>query len=329
MSPTACPRLFEAEALRDDRLGAAERASFERHMSVCAACAREVHALETLAEPLRASSPRDVDELHARRERIRLLAAHDRTLVAPERRPGIRRRWLALPALAALIAGVSLWRAQPVAHSGAAVVHADSSAVWTRRLEADREVVVLERGALFIRVEQHTSRFVVVLPDGELEDIGTTFSVSAQDGHTTRVSVQEGSVVLRLRGQPPVAIGAGETWNPPAEACPPSAVPATATTAEPPPQPRAAEKRDPAGAFRAAIALLEAGKPAEAAAAFARFGAKYPRDPRAEDAAYLRVIALQKLGATDGELKQAAQQYLARFPRGLRRVEVEQLSSDP
>ncbi len=35
MRPTSCPRLFEAEAMRDGRLGEAERASFERHMAVC------------------------------------------------------------------------------------------------------------------------------------------------------------------------------------------------------------------------------------------------------------------------------------------------------
>jgi ferric-dicitrate binding protein FerR (iron transport regulator) len=204
------------------------------------------------------------------------------------------------------------------------VVHADSSAVWSRSIERDREQVVLERGALFIRVEHHISKFVVVLPDGELEDIGTTFSVSVQDGHTTRVSVREGRVVLRLRGLPPVGLAAGETWNPPVQACAPSAAPAAV---EPPPARRATEKRDPAADFRAAIAVLEAGKHAEAAAAFARFGARYPRDPRAQDAAYLRVIALQKLGAADGELKRAAQQYLSRFPAGLRRVEVERLLS--
>ena len=54
-----------------------------------------------------------------------------------------------------------------------------------------------------------------MLPDGELEDIGTTFTVSAEDGRTTRVAVQEGSVVLRIHGQPPVAIGPGETWDGP------------------------------------------------------------------------------------------------------------------
>ena len=80
----------------------------------------------------------------------------------------------------------------------------------------DRENVVLERGALWIHVDHSSGegRLLVVLPDGELEDIGTTFTVSADDGHTTRVAVQEGHVVLRLRGQAAIALGPGDTWMP-------------------------------------------------------------------------------------------------------------------
>jgi hypothetical protein len=354
MSPAQCPRLFEAEAMRDDRLGSAERASFERHLSVCRECSREVQALERLAEALRDDSPQAPveDELHVRRERLRLLAAYDWTLIEPSRGPSARRRWLAIPAVAALLVAVVLWRVHreaPQLHASNAVVHADSTAVWSRRTVGDREQVVLERGALFIRVEHRTpvrSQFLVVLPDGELEDIGTTFTVSAQDGHTTRVSVQEGSIVLRLRGLPPVAIGAGDTWVPDtavsAQACLPNASPAAAAATAAPsasrprePASRSVTRRsverqpDPAGDYRAAVSVLENGKPAEAAAAFARFGAKYPWDPRAEDAAYLRVIALQKQGGVDAEVNGAAKQYLSRFPAGLRRIEVEKLCDRP
>jgi ferric-dicitrate binding protein FerR (iron transport regulator) len=46
---------------------------------------------------------------------------------------------------------------------------------------------------------------LVKLPDGELEDVGTTFSVLAENRRTARVSVEEGRVVLRLRRkQPPL-----------------------------------------------------------------------------------------------------------------------------
>jgi TolA-binding protein len=82
---------------------------------------------------------------------------------------------------------------------------------------------------------------------------------------------------------------------------------------------------DPALDFRAAVALLDAGAHRDAAAAFARFRAAHPRDPRAEDAAYLRVIALQRSGADD-EARRAAQDYLGLYPAGFRRAEMEKLS---
>ena len=212
MSATPCPRLFEAEAIRDGRLTGAERASFERHVTVCRVCSREVQALEALAESLRASPPDPTvaDELHVRRERTRLLARLDRALLAPgrSRSSGHRLLW---PVVAALVVGVlvlprvlrSTW---PMARASNAAVHADSTAVWTERMVGERENVVLERGALWIHVDHSSGegRLLVVLPDGELEDIGTTFMVNAEDGRTTRVAVQEGHVVLRLRGQAPI-----------------------------------------------------------------------------------------------------------------------------
>src|SRR5216117_2722246 len=84
----ACPRLFEVEALRDGRLTGAELVRFQGHLGACAVCEREARALQALAEALR--SPTNLghpDELHVRRERTRLLAAFDASLVpAPRRR---------------------------------------------------------------------------------------------------------------------------------------------------------------------------------------------------------------------------------------------------
>src|SRR5262245_28858464 len=97
MSASPCPRLFEAEAMRDGRLTGTERASFERHASICPACAREVEALDALAGALRANHPVRADELHVRRERTRLLAAFDGELLA-SRRPHATGRRLPLAA---------------------------------------------------------------------------------------------------------------------------------------------------------------------------------------------------------------------------------------
>jgi TolA-binding protein len=73
------------------------------------------------------------------------------------------------------------------------------------------------------------------------------------------------------------------------------------------------------------MATLDAGDNAGAAAAFASFIATHPRDPRAEDAAYLRIIAFRRSGDEAG-MKQAAEEYLRRYPSGFRHAEVGTLS---
>ena len=182
-------------------------------------------------------------------------------------------------------------------------------------------------------------RLLVILPDGELEDIGTTFSVSADAGRTTRVTVQDGSVVLRLRGAPPLALGAGDSWTP-SQPSPPAApiVAPSSSSDRSLPAPRSAKLTpsaeptpgargpDPSADFRAAMSAFDGGNAAHAAALFSAFLSDHPRDSRSEDAAYLRVLALQRAGDS-AAMKRAAGDYLRRYPRGFRRAEVEQLSA--
>jgi hypothetical protein len=351
MSRAHCPRLFEVEAARDGRLTGAELAGFERHITGCAACLREARALEGLAGALREGppNPRAEDMLHVRRERTRLLAAFDHALVSPERRSGGRRRVVGWAAAAVLVVGIlAVWRVRrsepPLVQPGA-LVRADRSAEWSTHTDARRETIVLDRGSLWIHVDHASGegRLLVVLPDGELEDTGTTFTVSVAEGHTARVAVQEGRVVLRLRGLSPVIVGGGDTWSPKAwpvaSASASAALPVTADrwpdhTVPPPsvqpslaPPASTASSRAPEASadFRAAMAAFDASEDATAAAAFARFLARHPRDPHAEDAAYLRVIALQRSG--NGEVtKEAAKDYLRRYPEGFRRAEMEALA---
>jgi TolA-binding protein len=82
---------------------------------------------------------------------------------------------------------------------------------------------------------------------------------------------------------------------------------------------------DPSADFRRAMDALDRGDNHEAATHFAAFRAQHPRDPRAEDAAYLRVIALQRSGDTD-QMKEAALAYLRLYPAGFRNAEVEKLA---
>jgi hypothetical protein len=347
MRSAPCPRLFEVEAARDGRLTGLELANFERHMTGCPACLREAKALEGLANALRAipGDTRGDDMLRARRERTRLLASFDHALVASEPRSGALRPLLGSLTVALLVTCILvLWRVRPgaPAHAGA-IVHANSATVWSERTDANRERIFLDRGALWIHVDHSAGqeRLLVVLPDGELEDTGTTFTVCAQDGHTTRVAVQEGHVVLRVLGQVAVVIGAGETWTPgarPAASLSESAAPPVGTVAAAPldaveqttphfllPPAASALSSKASVDFRTAMTAFDIGDNHQAAAAFARFLEKHPRDPRAEDASYLRVIALQRSGDRAG-MKQAAFEYVRRYPEGFRQSEVEPLS---
>jgi len=363
VTPTPCPRLFEVEAMRDGRLAGTELMAFGRHVASCAACTREARALEALSEKVRAASgePEGSDELRALRERTRLLAAFDGTLLVPEKRARGRRLLLsaALAGLVAvsLISGLKrqeLSRPRPLN----ADIRPEAQAVWAERIEGDSRHVVLSRGSLRIHVDHEAGqgRFLVLLPDGELEDRGTTFTVSAAEGHTTRVVVEEGSVVLRLADRLPVTLGAGQTWTrevplvaspsslPP---MPAAQTPATSALAMSAPvasqiarhraavRPRAGALSPPSPSldapteqatsdFRAAMALFETGAHHEAAAQFARFVQVHGSDPRAEDAAYLQVVALRR-GKSDEEARRAAEDYLGRYPNGFRRAEIAKL----
>jgi hypothetical protein len=365
----ACSRLFEVEALRDGRLAGAELARFRAHAGVCPVCAGEAETLEFLARALRSSVRGERDELHVRRERTRLLAAFDQSLV-PSLRGARSRFWTAAVAvLVALSLALTLGfvfarslleprsptAAAPAAKSSEPVlIRAATDARWSRRTEQHVEKIVLESGSLSIRVQKAgpARRVIVVLPDGELEDIGTTFTVSAAGARTTRVAVEEGSVVLRLRGAQPIVLGARDSWSPssapstpprPAPSAPPSAAP-NAPDAEPlPPRvmaPRApatsvsapvgagepAPRSDPSADFRSALSALNAGDHSGAARLFTAFLSNHPRDARIEDAAYLRVLACHR-AEDQGATQRAAGDYLKRFPSGFRRTEVEALEA--
>jgi hypothetical protein len=347
-----CPRLFEVEALRDGRLSGPELARFQAHLRACADCMREAQALESLAARLRAAASQPTtDQLHVRRERTRLLAAFDERL-APTRTPN-KKRWLGLAAAVVALSALAglafvVWPARqapaPVSFvapaSDPVTVRADSSAEWSRHAENQVDRIVLHRGALSIHVEpaHPPRRLLVILPDGELEDIGTTFSVSADAGQTTRVTVQAGSVVLRLRGKPAIVLGAGDAWAPPPPQ--PVAAPKSSTVGPTAPAPAAkpspaarglssslptAQTSDPSADFRAATAAFNGGDNIGAAARFDAFVTTHPRDPRAQDAAYLRILALQRAG-NSAAMQQAARNYLSRYPGAFRRAEVEALA---
>jgi TolA-binding protein len=223
-------------------------------------------------------------------------------------------------------------------------------AVWTQAREGGVERVELSAGTLRVRVRPQGAgeRFLVRLPDGEIEVRGTTFEVTARDGTTSHVSVDEGTVVLRLRGSPDRSLGPGTSW-PFAEAAgsqkavaagsrdaftaggasPVSmvstAVPAASIGAPTASIPRrsSADAHDGdqgASLYVEAMRSFREGRYDGAAAAFHAFTLAYPRAGEAEDASFLEALSLARAGRADAAAL-AAERHLEAFPRSFRRRE--------
>jgi hypothetical protein len=213
-------------------------------------------------------------------------------------------------------------------------VVAPDAARWSRAEVGPNTRLKLDDGELDIHVKHHGDAhgLLVKLPDGELEDIGTTFRVRVIEGRTVSIVVREGAVVFRRDGVDPVLLGAGEFWpggDPSVAASAPAATstnrvaPAPALAASRPrtvPPPRADTEKD----FRDGVDLLNAGNAAQAAAAFRGYLAHVPTSERTEDASYLLVLALHRSG-DEAAAQAAARDYVRLYPHGLRRREAERL----
>jgi hypothetical protein len=192
-------------------------------------------------------------------------------------------------------------------------VVASSDARWSQRREGELETVALESGrvALRVRPQRIGERFLVSLPDGELEVRGTAFEVDVEGGSTRAVVVSEGAVDLRLEGRESVRLEAGASWPPPS-AVPAPAPPAETRAARESPAPREAD------GYAVAMGLLRGGHNEEAAAAFHAFAQAHRGAPQAEDASFLEAVALARAGRSDAAAL-SAERHLAAFPRSFHR----------
>jgi TolA-binding protein len=348
----SCERGWEARALDEGRLADADVASFRRHARGCRACNAELAGIEQL-RALTAQLPGpEPDALELRRVRARVLrdAAMSTT--------GKPRRQAVLGALAAVAAAIliatALLRHSTTRESFAATVAASPGSVWAQTRAAGVERVVLTRGTTWLRVRRQTQgeRFLVVVPDGEIEVRGTTFEVSVEAGQTTRVHVDDGVVNVKVvRGE--ATLSAGQTWpalpqstpdeptttSSSARASPISQVSPTATAAGAVPPsggvqaltPRApasvarsprenavpAESRE-ADDYAHAIETYRLGRSAEAAELFHAFTAAYPASSLLDDASFLEASSLATAGRADAAAL-VAERHLAHFPDSFHR----------
>lgn len=363
---TECSRAWQAEAVEDGRLSRADTESFQRHAATCESCTREIRALETLRSvgkrlPILVATP-----LEQRRLRQSLLRAANDLALHPRRpRPTAA---LALGAFAAVVVVLLVaWLSVPRDHRPAVVATAPTfqiepseGAAWSSLSRQATVRLSLKSGRFEISVDKLSAgqRFLLELPDGELEVKGTRFIVEVHDAKTQRVDVHEGRVALRLRGESALLLAAGDTW--PAvtasasSARQPATVPAGKVTRKPAasasatesrtvrarvpaapaltasatasvPQTSAADPTAPSGdTFAQAMAAFAAGDFGKAERLFTAFELAHPADARVEDATYLRAVARARRGDA-GAASAIARDYLRRYPNGLRRTEAERL----
>jgi hypothetical protein len=233
MTIDRCDRLWQVEALDDGRLEPKDRASFERHVPTCAACSSELLRLRELGQIMSEAPSAERTDLERRRARIALLSAANQRVIERQARSRKLRIW-------ALAAAVPL-----LALSGAALAHYSSAraassfevvnvaqADWSANKSGTTSRVTLRAGAASFHVEHVATgaRFLVMLPDGEIEVRGTRFIVDVAGGQTRSVRVSEGVVALRVGGVEHV-LHASERWQKGFEM---DSAPLAATPAAPP-----------------------------------------------------------------------------------------------
>jgi ferric-dicitrate binding protein FerR (iron transport regulator) len=358
MKEKACSRMWEVEALLDARLSDVEAASTRRHLAMCTTCARELEEHEAVDARMRELPVTEPTVLERRRLRSELLRRANEGLVEAPRRRHLRHLRILLPAFAAVVVvavallafGLFARResrsAKLAASSSAAAPTAPVLPVYeVKDVQGARWVVATDRGHVRVRLAAGTAsfsihhltpeqRFVVELPDGELEVRGTRFVIDVSGDRTRGVDVIEGLVMVRpILGRERL-VGAGERWEPDAllAAVQPTSPP-TKTTAPAPVSARApvaasSSTLDVGARFDEPVMSFKAGRYAVADEGFRTFLRDFPADPRCEDAAFLRAVARSRMGDAPGAAA-LAEEYLARFPHGLRRLEAERMRARP
>lgn len=370
-----CGQAWQAEAVEDGRLSGAARESFERHAATCSDCRRERLVLAGLGARARRLPLSEPAPLERRRQRQLLLR---RASELGQRSGEQVRRWpvlaVALVAVGAGLAGVfELSRSEDVPRPTVATVpaaaptyrlSATSGTRW-RILESGAALRLrLDMGDVELQVDKLSAgqRFVLELPDGEVEVVGTRFRAVASVLGTEQVRVSEGRVALRLAWRAPLSLAAGESWerateekkegremkpaapgagvraqSPAGAAADSASVAARAQRSkhsagsQPRPSSSAAADRVEAGQragagadFAQAMAAFDAGDYGRAEGAFLHFERRHSGDARCEDATFLRAVARARRGDAVGA-RAIAREYLERYPSGLRVREAKKL----
>jgi hypothetical protein len=224
-----------AEAVEDGHLGETERASFQRHAVDCADCSRATAELAHLREVMSQLPAPAMSDIERHRQRALLIErAYSRVV-----RSGSRTRRLSFTAVVAVgalvvaLVGVAWLRwpttttshptlaeKEPVLGTPSYEVTPLQKADWTREEAGNVARVRLTHGSAEFHVHplKAGQRFLVALPDGEIEVRGTRFVVAVKAGETRYVVVTEGKVVWRRPPDSERLLLAGDRWDRPLHA---------------------------------------------------------------------------------------------------------------
>ena len=360
MKPELCSMELLVEARRDRRLHNRELSSIDRHLGICASCAALARDLDQVRELLR-SPVQEPRPLEVQRGRLKLL--REAALPSSPAVPGLNLpRFAAVLSIVGAAALVLALQLRSIEHAQAfapapstspsvpvrtvTTVVPEGEARFVRATDGGTEIVTLEGGAIDLSVRHLSAgeRFFVKTGDAEVEVRGTVFRVEAADNRLQSVAVVEGKVEVRFRGRA-ILLTADERWDRPADSPPisPPTVPVEAPAAAPVRAPRiaATARRECASprlassasppsedSFIEGMGMMERGDYGAASRHLEAFAKSHTGDDRAEDAAFLVILALQRAGR-GAEAVTAAHRYLGAYPAGYRRAEAQAIADAP
>lgn len=184
------------------------------HLASCAECRAERASLEALRRDLGAGlEPPNAFVMKRLRHAVMTRASGEGIATRPAAN---RRLWVFAAMAATLLLGafaLVLWIGRA---NDAMTLTPSAGARFSTEEREGLRVVKIDDGSFAFDVRRHEDgrRLLVVVPDGEIEDIGTRFSVVVHDGVTTEIGVSEGEVEFRRKGAAPVRLIAGMTYRP-------------------------------------------------------------------------------------------------------------------
>lgn len=276
------------EARRDGRVGERESASLDRHLVACASCRELASDLERLAGLAGRPALGALSPLEQRRERLRLLRD---AAFAPASLAGTRSR-VQIVRLAAAAAAMILG------------VLAGGTALAILALPAARADLPTP-----------------IAPSSGGSSVPTPMPIAPR---ALVATIAEPVVVA-----PPSSAAVTDVPSPIVAAPRPAAPrpkPATSPPSASPIDP--ATPSEGASALADGVELIERGDYGAAAERLRAFRQSHPGDVRAQDAAFLAILALDRAGRHPAAVA-AAREYLASYPQGFRSAEARAIVATP